>query len=73
MTKTEAADPRPGKSGSDIARYRGEMALWRALSATARTAPKLREGDYDQLSQRAVDQRTRVESLRMQTAAAVGY
>jgi hypothetical protein len=46
----------------------GKSALWRALNAAAETSPELRGIDYEQLWQRAQDQRTRVETLRLQAA-----
>src|SRR5689334_23717732 len=46
----------------------GKHALWRALGAAAEASPALRARDYDQLSARAVDQRNRVEALRLDAA-----
>jgi hypothetical protein len=46
----------------------GKRALWVALSDAAAAAPSLRQLDYARLVQRAVDQRTRVETLRLETA-----
>lgn len=46
----------------------GKRALWVALSDAAGAAPSLRQLDYARLVQRAVDQRTRVETLRLETA-----
>ena len=48
----------------------GKRALWAALSDAAGAAPSLRQLDYARLVQRAVDQRTRVETLRLETARA---
>jgi hypothetical protein len=46
----------------------GKHALWRALNAAAETAPALRARDYDQLAARAIEQRNRVEALRLEAA-----
>jgi hypothetical protein len=46
----------------------GKFALWRALDAAAELAPALREVDYEHLAQRAQQQRSRVEVLRVQAA-----
>jgi hypothetical protein len=46
----------------------GKRALWVALSDAAGGAPSLRQLDYARLVQRAVEQRTRVEVLRLETA-----
>ena len=46
----------------------GKIALWRALEAAARTNAELGQLDYERLSQRARDQRARVETLRVQAA-----
>jgi len=46
----------------------GKLALWRALNAAAEVAPDLRGIDYEQLAQRAQEQRGRVEILRLQAA-----
>jgi hypothetical protein len=46
----------------------GRHALWRALSAAAETASALRGVDYERLSQRAQEQRRRVEAPRLQAA-----
>ncbi len=46
----------------------GKASLWTALEAAAVDAPALRIENYDALRQRAVQQRDRVESLRITTA-----
>jgi hypothetical protein len=46
----------------------GKSALWRALNAAAEIAPEFRGIDYEQLSGRAQEQRSRVEALRLQAA-----
>jgi len=46
----------------------GKSALWQALKAAAELAPELRQMDYEQLVQRAQQQRSRVEMLRVQAA-----
>ena len=46
----------------------GKRGLWRALAATAEDAPWLRVADYDRLIERAEEQRSRVEKLRLETA-----
>jgi hypothetical protein len=46
----------------------GKSALWRALNAAAELAPELRGVDYEDLAQRAREQRSRVEILRLQAA-----
>ncbi|HEX2386131.1 MAG TPA: hypothetical protein VHL99_06185 [Candidatus Binatia bacterium] len=46
----------------------GKHALWRALNAAAETTPALRARDYDQLAARAIEQRNRVEALRLEAA-----
>jgi hypothetical protein len=46
----------------------GKSALWRALNAAAELAPQLRGVDYEDLAQRAREQRSRVEILRLQAA-----
>ena len=48
----------------------GKLSLWRALEAASATNAALGELDYATLSQRAKDQRERIESLRIQTARA---
>jgi hypothetical protein len=46
----------------------GKSALWQALKAAAELAPELRQMDYEQLVERAQQQRSRVEMLRLQAA-----
>jgi hypothetical protein len=46
----------------------GKLRLWRALEAAAGTNSELAFLDYKRLAQRAVEQRDRLESLRLQTA-----
>ena len=46
----------------------GKSAMWHALKAAAELSPELREIDYEQLVQRAQQQRSRVEMLRLQAA-----
>ncbi len=46
----------------------GKTALWRALSAAAEAVPELRGPDYERLAQRAQEQRSRVEILRLRAA-----
>ncbi len=46
----------------------GKHGLWRALAATAQDAPGLQVADYERLAQRAVDQRGRVEAMRLEAA-----
>src|SRR5215813_5025642 len=46
----------------------GKSAMWHALRAAAELSPELREIDYEQLVQRAQQQRSRVEMLRLQAA-----
>jgi hypothetical protein len=48
----------------------GKLALWLALSAAAEVNPELRGVDYERLAQRANDQRTRLEVLRLNAAKA---
>jgi hypothetical protein len=48
----------------------GKLALWSALAAASTLAPELKALDYAQLSERAIDQRKRVEVLRLQSARA---
>jgi hypothetical protein len=48
----------------------GKRALWVALSDAAAAAPSLRLLDYGRLVERAVEQRKRVETLRLETARA---
>ena len=46
----------------------GKIALWRALHAAA--GGDLKEMDYERLTQRGRDQRTRIEALRLEAARA---
>ena len=46
----------------------GKHGLWRALAAAAQDAPSLQVADYEHLAQRAVDQRGRVEAMRLEAA-----
>jgi hypothetical protein len=48
----------------------GKRALWRALAAAAEDVPELQALDYARLEQRALEQRSRVEILRLETARA---
>lgn len=46
----------------------GKHGLWRALATAAQDAPSLRVADYGRLAQRAVEQRGRVEAMRLEAA-----
>ena len=46
----------------------GKRSLWLALSAAAEESPKLRIADYARLQQRAEEQRSRVETKRLELA-----
>lgn len=46
----------------------GKHGLWQALAAAAQDAPALRVADYERLAQRAVDQRSQVEAMRLEAA-----
>jgi hypothetical protein len=46
----------------------GKRSLWTALTAAAEKSPSLRILDYGRLTQRAQNQRDRVENLRIETA-----
>jgi hypothetical protein len=46
----------------------GKSALWGALNSAAELAPELRGVDYEDLAQRAREQRSRVEIPRLQAA-----
>ena len=48
----------------------GKKALWEALAGTAEKVPALRLLDYARLVQRALEQRSRVEAKRLETATA---
>jgi hypothetical protein len=48
----------------------GKRALWRALAAAAGAVPKLQVADYERLTQRAEEQRQRVERVRLEAARA---
>lgn len=46
----------------------GKRSLWRALSAAAEEAPDLQVADYEELIRRAEEQRSRVETARLEAA-----
>jgi hypothetical protein len=46
----------------------GKRSLWLALSIVAKDTPALRLVDYERLTQRAEEQRSRVEAKRLDTA-----
>ncbi|MGH7930337.1 MAG: hypothetical protein ACREQV_21380 [Candidatus Binatia bacterium] len=46
----------------------GKLGLWRALTSAAENSPALRIAGYDRLANRAMDQRRRAESLRLDAA-----
>jgi len=46
----------------------GKRSLWLALSTAAQVSPFLRITDYERLKQRAEEQRTRVETKRLEVA-----
>jgi hypothetical protein len=46
----------------------GKLALWRALEAASTGNPQLSGVDYGRLAQRAIEQRDRMDVLRIQTA-----
>lgn len=46
----------------------GKKSLWLALSTVAKATPELRLVDYERLIQRAEEQRSRVEAMRLDTA-----
>ncbi|HEX5760588.1 MAG TPA: hypothetical protein VF121_15485 [Thermoanaerobaculia bacterium] len=46
----------------------GKRSLWRALAAAAEEAPDLRLADYQDLIRRAEEQRSRVETARLEAA-----
>jgi hypothetical protein len=48
----------------------GKRALWQALAAAAEDAPGLRLVDFERLTQRAEEQRRRVEGIRLEAAKA---
>ena len=48
----------------------GKRLLWRALASAAEQAPSLRGIDYGCLEERAVEQRHRVEAVRLDAAKA---
>jgi len=48
----------------------GKQALWCALAAVARDKPMLRETDLERLEKRAVEQRRRMERVRLEAARA---
>jgi hypothetical protein len=47
----------------------GKRSLWIALTVVAEKSPALRIIDYERLTQRATEQRARVEKLRIDTAS----
>lgn len=49
----------------------GKLALWRGLAAAADDVPSLRGPDYARLTQRAQDQRQRIEPARLDAVRAV--
>jgi hypothetical protein len=48
----------------------GKRSLWLAFAAAAEVSPKLRIADYERLKQRAEEQRSRVETKRIEVAKA---
>jgi hypothetical protein len=46
----------------------GKRALWRALAAAAEVSPAFQVADYERLTQRAEEQRQRVETVRLEAA-----
>jgi hypothetical protein len=46
----------------------GKLALWQALALVAEDEPRLHILDYERLIERAVDQRNRVEEVRLEAA-----
>jgi hypothetical protein len=46
----------------------GKWSLWQALAATQQDVPALQGIDYDRLAQRAEEQRSRVEVIRLEAA-----
>ena len=46
----------------------GKRALWQALAAAASDSPELQGVEYDRLTQRADEQRDRVEAMRLEAA-----
>lgn len=46
----------------------GKRSLWLALSAASQVSPLLKIADYERLKQRAEEQRTRVETRRLEVA-----
>lgn len=48
----------------------GKKCLWVALSVAAEVSPPLRIADYERLKQRAEEQRSRVETKRLEVAKA---
>jgi hypothetical protein len=46
----------------------GKRSLWLALSTAAKDTPALRVVDYERLTKRAEEQRSRVEAMRLETA-----
>ena len=48
----------------------GKLALWQALGAAAEVSPSLRVVSYEHLAKREIEQRQRLESLRLEAAKA---
>ncbi len=48
----------------------GKKALWLALAEVSKASPGLRGPDYDRLVERAVEQRERIEAVRLDAARA---
>ena len=46
----------------------GKKSLWRALATAAEEAPELQVADYEELIRRAEEQRSRVETARLEAA-----
>ena len=46
----------------------GKHSLWRALISAAEAAPALRVADFERLAERAIEQRSRVETARLEAA-----
>jgi hypothetical protein len=49
----------------------GKQLLWRALQAVRRSSPALQQTDFERLEKRAIEQSSRVEIKRLETARAV--
>ncbi len=46
----------------------GKLSLWRSLISASEISPALRIADYERLARRAVEQRSRVEAVRLEAA-----